>query len=67
MRTGKEFLETCAEAAGITLGNQIPATVFAELGLPLIVACTCCGMTMCFPSCVIDDDNYVYCSDCGGG
>ena len=37
---------------------------FAENGFPMIVACTCCGMTMASPSAWIDDEGYTYCSDC---
>ena len=31
-------------------GPQIPGSWFAENGLPMIVNCTCCGMTMSSPS-----------------
>lgn len=37
---------------------------FTENGLPMIVACTCCGMTMAAPSAMIDDDGQCYCSNC---
>lgn len=37
---------------------------FAERGLPMIVECTCCSTTMALPSAMIDDDDYIYCSNC---
>ena len=37
---------------------------FAEQGLPMIVECTCCRMTMALPTAFIDDDSYIYCSTC---
>ena len=37
---------------------------FTENGLPMVVACTCCGMTMVAPSAMIDDDGQCYCSSC---
>lgn len=39
---------------------------FAKHDLPMIVECTCCGSTMALPSALISDDDYVYCSTCGG-
>lgn len=39
---------------------------FAQRGLPMVVACTCCGMTMGLPSAWITDDGECYCSDCRG-
>lgn len=46
--------------------GEIPGNWFAEAGLPMIVACTCCGMTMASPSAWIDDDGQCYCSGCAG-
>lgn len=45
--------------------NKIPVSWFSLRRLPMIVACTCCGSTMCLVSAFIDDDEYCYCSDCG--
>ena len=39
---------------------------FAEHGLPMIVECTCCSTSMALPSALIDNDDYVYCTCCGG-
>ena len=39
---------------------------FAEHDLPMIVSCTCCGMTMALPSAYVDEDGYTYCSGCAG-
>lgn len=46
--------------------NIIPGTWFSEHGLPMVVACTCCGMTMSSPSAMIDDDGSCYCGGCAG-
>jgi hypothetical protein len=32
--------------------------------LPMVVSCTCCGMTMALPSAMVDDDGTIYCSSC---
>lgn len=37
---------------------------FAKHGIPMVVRCTCCEMTMAAPSAWIDDEGYTYCSDC---
>lgn len=42
----------------------VNGTWFSERGLPMVVACTCCQMTMALPSAVIDDDGNVYCPQC---
>ena len=39
---------------------------FAERGLPLVVSCACCEMTMALPSAYISDDEYCYCATCAG-
>ena len=39
---------------------------FAKRGLPMIVRCTCCEMTMALPSAYIDDNGYTYCAECKG-
>lgn len=46
--------------------GNIPGTWFAENGLPMVVSCTCCGMTMVAPSAFVDDDGSIYCGDCSG-
>jgi len=45
---------------------EIPVLWFAENGLPIIVSCTCCGMTMFSHSAWIDRDGQCYCSGCAG-
>jgi len=45
---------------------HIPGNWFSENGIPMIVACTCCGMTMSSPSAWIDRDGQCYCSGCAG-
>lgn len=46
--------------------GTVNAEWFFERGLPMIVECACCEMTMALPSALIDDNGKVYCSDCGG-
>ena len=38
----------------------------AKHGLPMIVHCTCCKMTMALPNAYIDDKGNIYCADCKG-
>ena len=44
--------------------GSISGAWFAEHGLPMVVKCTCCEMTMASPSAWIDEEGYTYCSDC---
>lgn len=46
--------------------GNIPGNWFSENGLPMIVACACCGMTMAAPSAWIDEDGSCYCGGCAG-
>ena len=46
--------------------GDIPGTWFHENGIPMIVFCNCCGMTMTSPSALIDEDGCCYCSSCAG-
>ena len=63
MRNFRNFIE---EEWGIEMPHgNIPGTWFSENGIPMIVACTCCGMTMVSLSALIDDDGQCYCSSCG--
>lgn len=61
------FAEWLKEQYGINLpkGN-INGEWFVENGLPIVVRCSCCGMTMASPSAYVDDDGYTYCADCKG-
>jgi hypothetical protein len=62
-RTGEDI----ARERGLDLDrDQIPAADFAAAGLPLIVACTGCTMTMNVLSANVTDDESVYCADCAG-
>ena len=45
--------------------GEISGAWFSQNGFPMILACTCCGMTMSAPSALIDRDGQVYCSGCG--
>ena len=44
--------------------GNVDASWFAEQGLAMIVECKCCGMTMALPNAYIDDEEWIYCSDC---
>ena len=46
--------------------GTIDAGWFIDHGLPMIVECRCCGMTMALPSAFIDNECYTYCSSCKG-
>lgn len=46
--------------------GNISGAWFVDNGIPMIVHCTCCEMTMASPSAWIDDEGYTYCSDCAG-
>ena len=64
MRTFRKFIK---DEFNIDMPHgNVPGTWFAENGLVMIVACTCCGMTMASPSALIDDDGHCYCSSCAG-
>lgn len=51
---------------GIQEGGVIPFEVFEKCGLPPVVYCTGCEMSMALlsPSCLVDDNNQVWCRDC---
>lgn len=44
--------------------GTINGSWFAERGLPMVVECTCCGMTMAVTSAMINDDGQIYCASC---
>jgi hypothetical protein len=64
MKTAKEYIE---EKWGIQFpeGN-ISGAWFVENGLPMVVECTCCRMTMVSLSALIDDEGQIFCPDCAG-
>jgi hypothetical protein len=66
MKAGMEILRERAAARGIEIGDEISMSMFDELGLPMVVACTGCEMTMAMPNSLVADDGHTYCSDCGG-
>lgn len=64
MKTFRNFIK---DEYGIEMPHDnIPGSWFSENGFPMIVACTCCGMTMSSPSALIDEDGQCYCSGCAG-
>lgn len=46
--------------------GTVDASWFVDHGLPMIVQCSCCTMTMSLPNAFVDDEGYTYCSDCKG-
>lgn len=44
--------------------GDIPGSWFVENGVPMIVRCCCCNMTMASPSAWINEEGNVFCSDC---
>lgn len=62
MRTAERYI---FEEMGVEMPkDNIPGSWFAENALPMIVSCTCCGMTMALPSAMINDDGACFCSSC---
>lgn len=62
----KSFNEWLKEQGIEMPKGTINGTWFAEHGLPMIVRCTCCEMTMASPNAFIDDEGYTYCTNCKG-
>ena len=44
--------------------GEINGVWFSEKGLPMVVRCTCCEMTMALPNAIIDEDGYTFCASC---
>lgn len=61
MKTGDQIIR---ERGIIPVGDQITEQEFIDAGLPMVVECTGCTMTMAFPTSHIDDNGQIYCSDC---
>ena len=64
-------MKTFAEWLKANTGENMPegsvnAAWFYERNLPMVVECTCCGMTMALPSAFVDEDGSIYCSSCKG-
>ena len=62
----KTFKRYCKENLRISVPetDSIDGGWFAAHGLPLIVACSCCEMTMALPSAMIDEHGHCFCSNC---
>ena len=62
MRTVKQYI---LEEMGIEMPKgEISGSWFEENNLPMIVQCTCCGMTMALPSAMVDDEGKIFCDSC---
>lgn len=62
LRTAEQYIW---EEMGVEMPkDEIPGAWFAENGLPMIVECACCGMTMALPSAMVNDDGEVFCQGC---
>lgn len=44
--------------------GDVNGSWFVENGLPMIVECCCCGMSMASPNAMVDYDGNCYCSGC---
>ena len=63
MKSFRQYLK----ARGIEMPEgSIPGSWFSDHGYPMVVRCACCDMSMAIPSAYIDDEGYVFCSDCAG-
>lgn len=63
----KTFGKYIKDEFGIDMpSGEINGSWFSDNGLPMVVACCCCDMTMASPSAFIDDDGNCYCSGCSG-
>lgn len=61
----KKFYEWYLDCFGESVPNEnLNGSWFVEKRLPMIVACTCCDMTMALPSAMIDEFDQIYCTDC---
>lgn len=61
----KDFKTWVKDNKGIEVPEgSINGSWFEQNNLPMIVACTCCDMTMSVASVKIDDDGCCYCSNC---
>ena len=63
MRTAKEYIKEVLHIE-YPETDTISGDWFEENHLPMVVACSCCEMTMALPSAMIDEDGKVYCTDC---
>ena len=70
LRRGMEIFKERARKAGISLEKyqgRFPAELMVQFGIPVIVSCTICGMTMPGLGAFVDVDDkdlHVYCADC---
>lgn len=66
MKTAKNYIR---EDLGIDYPDSktINGSWFVENYLPMIVECSCCGMTMTLLSAMIDEEGCIYCSSCAEG
>ncbi len=62
MKTFKAFIKDTFDL-NLPSGN-ISGEWFAKHNMPMIVSCTCCGMTMVSPSAWVNDDGECFCSEC---
>lgn len=59
------FSEYVKKELNVEMPNgNISGSWFYDNGIPMIVRCCCCDMTMASPSAWIDDEGYTYCADC---
>jgi len=53
---------------GIEPGGMIPSEIFQKCGLPIVVECNGCRMSMSLlsPSCLVDANDRTWCPECAG-
>lgn len=68
MKTAREYLaeHSPAFAEAIKGLDSIPGDLFQQHGVPMVVACTHCQMTMAVFSAKVDDHGNTWCVDCAG-
>lgn len=62
MQNFKEYVESHGYEK-VPKGN-IPGAWFQKNGLPMVVACYHCGMTMASPTAMIDEQGFAFCPTC---
>lgn len=62
MKTGKDILKE--HGVEMDEHGRIPVSEISKVGLPAVVACCCCDMSMTILSCLVDEEGYIYCGDC---
>lgn len=63
----KDMMDEIADRAldrGVEIPEQLTMEFLESLGIPLVVACTACDMTMVCGSAKISEDGHFWCGSC---